>query len=103
LDILIFRVKLIKLTTVANDKGSFVEVLTSFSNIGPIVDFTLYEPGRQGQSQVTNRTLTRSTKTAFLKFYTILISTPEIYTFMIGLLFCCVLWHLSIQDAENKP
>ena len=43
--------QLIKLNTAADSNGSFVEELTSFPNIGPILDFSLVEVD-QGQTEV---------------------------------------------------
>ncbi len=44
--------QLIKLNTEPNESGSFVEELSSFMNIGPIVDMCVVDKDRQGQTQV---------------------------------------------------
>jgi DNA damage-binding protein 1 len=45
-------VQLIKLNSQADAKGSYVEVLESFVNLGPIVDLCVVDLERQGQGQV---------------------------------------------------
>jgi len=44
--------QLIKLNSQADAKGSYVEVLESFVNLGPIVDLCVVDLERQGQGQV---------------------------------------------------
>lgn len=44
--------QLVKLTPTPSPTGSFVEVLESFGNLGPIVDFCVVDLERQGQGQV---------------------------------------------------
>ena len=44
--------QLIKLHAVALADGSFIEVLESYPNIGPIVDFCVADLAKQGQSQL---------------------------------------------------
>lgn len=45
-------VQLIRLNHQADTKGSYVEVLESFVNLGPIVDLCVVDLERQGQGQV---------------------------------------------------
>jgi hypothetical protein len=45
-------VQLIRLNHQADAKGSYVEVLESFVNLGPIVDLCVVDLERQGQGQV---------------------------------------------------
>lgn len=45
-------VQLIKLNSQADAKQSYVEVLESFVNLGPIVDLCVVDLERQGQGQV---------------------------------------------------
>lgn len=44
--------KLIRLTTEKNEDGSYLELLDSFTNLGPIIDFVVVDLERQGQGQV---------------------------------------------------
>jgi len=44
--------QLIKLNSEKDEHGSYVEVLDTFTNLGPIVDFTVVDLERQGQGQV---------------------------------------------------
>lgn len=44
--------QLIKLNLQPDDKGSYVEVLEKYVNLGPIVDFCVVDLERQGQGQV---------------------------------------------------
>ena len=44
--------QLVKLNTEADESGSFITTLTSFTSIGPIVDFCVMDVNRQGQTQV---------------------------------------------------
>ncbi|GMI95411.1 damaged DNA binding protein 1A [Hibiscus trionum] len=44
--------QLIKLNPQPDAKGSFVEVLDTYVNLGPIIDFCVVDHGRQGQCQV---------------------------------------------------
>lgn len=44
--------QLIKLNLHPDAKGSYVEVLESYVNLGPIVDFCVVDLERQGQGQV---------------------------------------------------
>ena len=44
--------QLIKLNTVPSEDGSLIEVIESFTNLGPIVDFAVVDLHRQGQGQV---------------------------------------------------
>jgi DNA damage-binding protein 1 len=44
--------QLIKLNSQADSKQSYVEVLESFVNLGPIVDLCVVDLERQGQGQV---------------------------------------------------
>lgn len=44
--------QLIRLNHQADTKGSYVEVLESFVNLGPIVDLCVVDLERQGQGQV---------------------------------------------------
>jgi len=38
----------------ANEKGTFLSVMRTFSNLGPIVDMCVVDLERQGQGQVSN-------------------------------------------------
>ncbi|KAI1309419.1 DNA damage-binding protein 1 [Halotydeus destructor] len=44
--------QLVKLLTEPNESGSFLEVLESFTNLGPIVDMCVVDLERQGQGQL---------------------------------------------------
>ena len=44
--------QLVKLNLQPDARGSYVEVLESFVNLGPIVDFCVVDIERQGQGQV---------------------------------------------------
>lgn len=46
------EIQLIKLNLQPDAKGSYVEVLDRFVNLGPIVDFCVVDLERQGQGQV---------------------------------------------------
>lgn len=39
----------------SNDQGSYVGVMETFTNLGPIVDMCVVDLERQGQGQVTRR------------------------------------------------
>lgn len=49
---LIFQLQLVKLNLHPDAKGSYVEVLERYTNLGPIVDFCVVDLERQGQGQV---------------------------------------------------
>ena len=42
-----------QLNTDANDQGSYVQIMESFTNLGPIVDMCVVDLERQGQGQVS--------------------------------------------------
>ncbi len=44
--------QLVKLNLEPNDNGSFVEVMETFTNLGPIVDMIVVDLDRQGQGQL---------------------------------------------------
>lgn len=44
--------QIVKLNTAVDDKGSFLTVMRSFSNLGPIVDMCVVDLERQGQGQL---------------------------------------------------
>lgn len=46
------KIQLIKLNLQPDPKGSYVEVLERYVNLGPIVDFCVVDLERQGQGQV---------------------------------------------------
>lgn len=46
------QTQLIKLNSQPDGKGSYVEVMESYVNLGPIVDFSVVDLERQGQGQV---------------------------------------------------
>jgi hypothetical protein len=46
------KIQLIKLNLQPDSKGSYVEVLERYVNLGPIVDFCVVDLERQGQGQV---------------------------------------------------
>lgn len=43
---------LLQLNTEANEQGSYVQVMETFTNLGPIVDMCVVDLERQGQGQV---------------------------------------------------
>lgn len=43
---------MIQLTTKADKHGSYVQVMDSFTNLGPIIDMAVVDLERQGQGQV---------------------------------------------------
>ncbi len=44
--------QLVKLNLEPNDNGSFVEIMETFTNLGPIVDMIVVDLDRQGQGQL---------------------------------------------------
>lgn len=48
----ILLVQLVKLNLHPDPKGSYVEILERYVNLGPIVDFCVVDLERQGQGQV---------------------------------------------------
>jgi len=44
--------QLVKLNLEPNENGSFVEVMETFTNLGPIVDMVVVDLDRQGQGQL---------------------------------------------------
>lgn len=44
--------QLIQLRSESDEKGNFIEILDSFTNLGPIVDFCVVDLDRQGQGQI---------------------------------------------------
>lgn len=44
---------LLQLNVDSNDQGSFVTVMETFTNLGPIVDMCVVDLERQGQGQVS--------------------------------------------------
>ena len=44
----------LQLNTEANENGSHVHVMETFTNLGPIVDMVVVDLERQGQGQVAN-------------------------------------------------
>lgn len=50
--LMVFSKQLIKLNLQPDAKGSYVEVLERYVNLGPIVDFCVVDLERQGQGQV---------------------------------------------------
>lgn len=49
---LITQNSLLQLNVDSNDQGSFVTVMETFTNLGPIVDMCVVDLERQGQGQV---------------------------------------------------
>ena len=49
---LMVQMQLVKLNVQPDTKGSYVEVLERYVNLGPIVDFCVVDLERQGQGQV---------------------------------------------------
>lgn len=47
--------QLVKLNVVADASGSYVQVMETFTNLGPIVDMCVVDLERQGQGQVSSR------------------------------------------------
>ena len=45
----------VQLNVDSNDQGSYVAVMETFTNLGPIVDMCVVDLERQGQGQVTPR------------------------------------------------
>jgi len=43
---------LVQLNAEANDEGSYVQIMETFTNLGPIVDMCVVDLERQGQGQV---------------------------------------------------
>jgi DNA damage-binding protein 1 len=46
--------QLIKLNSDADEHGSYIQVMESFTNLGPIVDMCIVDLERQGQGQVSS-------------------------------------------------
>lgn len=44
----------LQLNVDSNDQGSYVAVMETFTNLGPIVDMCVVDLERQGQGQVTS-------------------------------------------------
>lgn len=44
----------LQLNTETNENGSYVHVMETFTNLGPIVDMVVVDLERQGQGQVAN-------------------------------------------------
>jgi DNA damage-binding protein 1 len=44
--------QLVKLNLEPNENGSFVEIMETFTNLGPIVDMIVVDLDRQGQGQL---------------------------------------------------
>jgi len=60
------RLNLPQLNVDSNDLGSYVGVMETFTNLGPIVDMCVVDLERQGQGQVnkqTNKQTNRENKT----------------------------------------
>lgn len=44
--------QLVKLSAIADDRGSYVQPMETFTNLGPIVDMCIVDLERQGQGQI---------------------------------------------------
>lgn len=71
----------LQLNVDSNDQGSYVGVMETFTNLGPIVDMCVVDLERQGQGQVM-------TKSWFLFIFLQLAKTGRHDTFYITVMYC---------------